>query len=137
MLMPGNNEYSVMALTGAIVANDASSIEIKLAVVGETPLVLTMSPNSLAQIVSGLTQVDSAVQIQIGSTTGHVAVSADNAQAVMAKEAAGGDKVVLSVRNSRDRFQSFALSLEQSQQLRVEMKKAEARARELASKSRN
>jgi len=126
-----------MALTRANVAPDASSIEIQLAVVGEAPLVLTMSPNSLGQIVSGLTEVDSAVQIQIGSTTGHHAVSADDAQAVLAKEAAGGDKVVLSVRNSRGRFQSFAFSLELAQQLRVDLKKAEARARELASKSRN
>jgi len=126
-----------MALTRANVAPDASSIEIQLAVVGEAPLVLTMSPNSLGQIVSGLTEVDSAVQIQIGSTTGHHAVSADDAQAVLAKEAAGGDKVVRSVRNSRGRFQSFAFSLELAQQLRVDLKKAEARARELASKSRN
>ena len=69
--MPGNNAYTAMALTRANVAPDASSIEIQLAVVGEAPLVLTMSPNSLGQIVSGLTEVDSAVQIQIGSTTGH------------------------------------------------------------------
>jgi hypothetical protein len=135
--MPENNAYTAMALTRANVAPDASSIEIQLAVVGETPLVLTMSPNSLGQIVSGLTEVDSAVQIQIGFTTGHHAVSADDAQDVTAKEAAGGDKVVLSVRNSRGRFQSFALSLEQTQQLRIDMKKAEAKARELASKSRN
>jgi len=135
--MPGNNAYTAMALTRANVAPDASSIEIQLAVVGEAPLVLTMSPNSLGQIVSGLTEVDSAVQIQIGSTTGHHAVSADDAQAVLAKEAAGGDKVVLSVPNSRGRFQSFALSQELAQQLRVDLKKAEARARELASKSRN
>jgi Ethanolamine utilization protein EutJ (predicted chaperonin) len=135
--MPENNAYTAMALTRANVAPDASSIEIQLAVVGEAPLVLTMSPNSLGQIVSGLTEVDSAVQIQIGSTTGHHAVFADDAQDVTAKEAAGGDKVVLSVRNSRGRFQSFALSLEQTQQLRIDMKKAEAKARELASKSRN
>ena len=135
--MPGNSEYSVMALTQAFVAEDKSSVEIHLAVVGSPPLVLTMSPNSLGQIVSRLTELESGVQIQIGSTTGHVEIRAAEAQAVMAKEAAGGDKVVLSVRNSQSRIHSFALSLEQTQQLRVDIKKAEARARELASKSRN
>jgi hypothetical protein len=135
--MPENNEYSVMALTQAYVAEDRSSVEIHLAVVGSPPLVLTMSPNSLGQIVSRLTELESGVQIQIGSTTGHVEIRAAEAQAVMAKEAAGGDKVVLSVRNSQSRIHSFALSLEQTQQLRVDIKKAEARARELASKSRN
>jgi hypothetical protein len=135
--MPENNEYSVMALTRAYVAEDRSSVEIHLAVVGSPPLVLTMSPNSLGQIVSRLTELESGVQIQIGSTTGHVEIRAAEAQAVMAKEAAGGDKVVLSVRNSQSRIHSFALSLEQTQQLRVDIKKAEARARELASKSRN
>jgi hypothetical protein len=135
--MPENSEYSVMALTQAYVAEDKSSVEIHLAVVGSPPLVLTMSPNSLGQIVSRLTELESGVQIQIGSTTGHVEIRAAEAQAVMAKEAAGGDKVVLSVRNSQSRIHSFALSLEQTQQLRVDIKKAEARARELASKSRN
>jgi hypothetical protein len=135
--MAGNNEYSVMALTSAQLGPNASSIEIKLAVVGAAPLVLTMSPNSLAQIVSGLADLDWEAQTRIASTTGHRAVSADEAQGVTASEVAGGDNIVLSVRNSRGRIQSFALSLEQAQQLRVDMKKAEARARGLASKSRN
>ena len=135
--MPGNSEYSVMALTSAQLAPDGSTVEIKLAVGGDSPLALTMSANSLAQIVSALTELDAAAQTRIASTTGHRAVSADGAQAVTAHEAAGGDKVLLSVSNSRGRLQSFALSLEQAQQLRIDMKKAEAKARELASKSRN
>jgi hypothetical protein len=135
--MPGNNEYSVMALISADFAPDARSVEIRLAVVGGPPLVLTMGSNSLAQVVSGLTELDAAAQTRIASTTGHRAVSADVAQAVTASEVAAGDKIVLSVQNSRGRSQLFALSLEQAQELRVDMKKAEAKARELASKSRN
>jgi hypothetical protein len=135
--MPADNEYAVMALVSAQVATDTSSIEIKIAAVGSGPLVLTMTPNTLSQIVAGLTELESAVQIQIGSTTGHVATQAADAEVVMAQEAAGGDKVVLSIRNSKGRFQTFSLSLEQAQQLRVDMKKAEGKARELASKSRN
>jgi hypothetical protein len=126
-----------MALTRAFVAEDKSSVEIHLAVVGGPPLVLTMSPNSLGQIVSGLTELDSAVQIQIGSTTGHFATHAADVQDLTVQAAAGGDKVILSFCNSAGRFQSFAVAVEQALQLRVDMKKAEARARGLASKSRN
>jgi hypothetical protein len=116
--MSVNNEYSVMALTSGTIADDLNSVEIRLAVVGPTPLVLTLSRRCLGLIVSGLTEIDSAVQAQIGSTTGHVEIRADEAHAIMAQETAGGEKVALSVRNSMGRLQSFALSVEQSQQLR-------------------
>jgi hypothetical protein len=135
--MPENSQYSVMALTSAIVADDTTSIEVTLAVVGQSPLVLTMSPGSLGQIVSGLTEVDMEVQDQIGSTTGHVAIHAADALDVVAQEAAGGDKVAISFQNSEGRLQSFALSLEQVEQLRADLEKAVARARQLAARSRN
>jgi hypothetical protein len=135
--MPLKSEYSVMALKRGNVAPDGGSIEIQFFVVGSSPLVLTMSANSLAQIVSGLTELDLEAQSRIGSTTAHRAVSADDAQAVTAAETAGGDKVLLLVRNSRGRSLSFALSLDQAQQLRVDLKKAEGKARELASRPRN
>jgi hypothetical protein len=135
--MSGNSEYAVMALTQAFVADDLSSVEIHLAVVGGPPLVLTIGPSSLAQIVTKLTELDSAVQIQIGSTTGHVETPAAEVQAVMAQEAVGGGKVIVSMRTNTGRIHSFALSLEQAQQLRADARKAEAKAREQASKSRN
>jgi hypothetical protein len=134
--MPESNEYSVMALTQAFVAEDLSSVEIHLAVVGKPPLVLTISPSSLAQIVTRLTDLNSAVQIRIGSTTGHVETPAADVQAVMAQEAVGGSKVIVSMRTNTG-IQSFALSLEQAQQLRADARKAEAKVREQASKARN
>jgi hypothetical protein len=135
--MPENNAYSVMVLTQAFVAEDKSSVEIHLAVADGSPLILSMTPNSLGQIVARLTELDSAVQIQIGSTTGHVETRAAEVQAVMAQEAVGGSKVIVSMRTNTGRIQSFALSLEQVQQLRVDARKAEAKAREQAAKSRN
>jgi hypothetical protein len=124
--MPGNNEYSVMALTRAFVAEDLTSVEIHLAVVSGPPLVLTISPNSLAQIVTSLTELDSAVQIQIGSTTGHVVEHAADVQDVIAQEAVGDGKVVVSLRTSAGRIHSVALSLEQAQQLRADARRAES-----------
>ena len=135
--MAGNNKHSVMALTRAVLAPNGQRLEIQLEVVGASPLVLAMSANSLGQIASALVELDSEAQIRIGSTTGHREVRAYEAHAVTAAEVAQGDKIVLSVRNGRGRTQNFALSLEQARQLREDMTKAEARARELASKSRN
>jgi hypothetical protein len=134
--MPENREHSVMALTHAFVAEDKSSVEIHLAVVDGSPLILKLLPRSLGQVVSRLTELNSAVQIQIGSTTGHIETHAAEVQAVMAQEAAGGSKVIVSMRTGTG-IQSFALSLEQVQQLRVDARKAEAKAREQASKPRN
>jgi hypothetical protein len=134
--MPADNEYSVMALTQAFIAEDLTSVEVRLAVVGGAPLALTISPSSLGQIVARLTDLHSEVQIQIGSTTGHAEIRAADVQDVMAQEAAGGDKVIVSMRTSTG-VQSYALSLEQVQRLRVDARKAEAKAREMASKSRN
>jgi hypothetical protein len=135
--MPENNEHSVLALTQAFVAEDKSRVEIHLAVVEGPPLVLKMAPSSLGQVVVRLTELDSAVQIQIGSTTGHVETRAAEVQDVMAQEAVGGGKVIVSMRTNTGRIQSFALSLEQVQQLRVDARTAEAKAREQASKARN
>jgi hypothetical protein len=135
--MPENNEYAVMALTQAFVAEDQSVVEVHLAVVSGPPLVLKMAPSSLGQVVSRLTELDSAVQIQIGSTTGHIETRAAEVQAVMAQEAVGQGRVIVSMRTNTGRIQSFALSLEQAQQLRVDARRAEAKAREQASKSRN
>jgi hypothetical protein len=135
--MSGNKEYSVTGLLRARISADARAIEIKVAVVGDQPLILTTSPNTLSQVVTGLTELETAVQSQMGSTTGHFAIQAGDAQELRAKEAAGGDRILLSIRNSKGRFLSFALTLGQAQRLRADLKKAEAKAKELASKSRN
>jgi hypothetical protein len=127
---------SVMALTQAFVAADSSFVQVHLST-PEGPLVLQLSPRSLGQVVARLTEMDSALEIQIGSTTGHVETQASDVQTVMAQEAVGGSKVIVSFRTSAGRIHSFGLSLEQVQQLRVDARKAEGKAREQASKSRN
>ena len=81
------NEHSVMALTQAYVAEDNSSVQIHLAALGGAPLVLNMTPNSLGQIVTKLTELDGAVRISGGMSTGHVRTDAAEVQAVMAQEA--------------------------------------------------
>jgi hypothetical protein len=96
-----------------------------------------MTPNTLGQVVAGLTELETAAQIQIGSTTGHVATQASDVSEIHIQSAAGGNNIVVSFRNSKGRFQSFALSLEQAQKLRADARKAEEMARKLASQSRN
>jgi hypothetical protein len=130
-------KHSVLALTEGFVAPDYGHIEIHLAVASEQPLILAMTPNSLSQVVARLTAIELAVQIEIGTTIGHVPTQAADVSAVTAQEAVGGSKVIISMRTSTGRVQSFALSVEQVQQLRVDARKAEAKAREQASKIRN
>ena len=129
--------HSVTALTQGFVVSDNSGVQVHLAVAGGDPLVLAMNARTLSQIVSQLTEMDSALQIGVGTTTGHVTTQAADVQAVMAQEIVGGGKVVVSFRTSAGRIQSFALSLDQVQQLRVDARKAEAKSREQASKARN
>lgn len=69
-------EHSVMALTQAYVAGGNSSVQIHLVVVDGAPLVLNMTPNSLGQIVAKLTELDGAVQIATGTSTGDVRTDA-------------------------------------------------------------
>jgi hypothetical protein len=137
--MNETKKRSIAAITRGFIAADNSHVEVHLAVIDENEkeLIISMTPRSLSQVVSHLTEMDSAVQIQIGSTTGHVATEAADVTAVMAQEAVGGSKVIVSFRTSVGRVQSFALSMEQAQQLRMDARKAEGRAREQASKSRN
>jgi hypothetical protein len=130
-------KHSVAAITRGFVASDNSHVEVHMAVLGEEELIISMTPHSLSQVVSHLTEMDSAVQIQIGSATGHVATQAADVTAVMTQEAVGGSKVIVSFRTSAGRVQSFALTLEQVQQLRLDARKAEGKAREQALKSRN
>jgi hypothetical protein len=129
-------KHFVTALTQALVAEDASYVEVHLTAADE-PLVLSISANSLSRIVSRLTDLETAVQMQIGSTTGHVATAAADVSAVMVQEAVGGKRVIVSFRSSTGRIHSFALSVEQVQQLRVDAWEAEDKAKEQASRSRN
>lgn len=130
-------DYSVMALTQAFIADGTNNVTVHLSAVASEPLILTMTPASLGAITRRLTELHSGVQIRIGSTTGHFETHASDAQAVTADAPVGGGKVILSVRNSKGLIEAFALSIEQSSQLRIEMKKAEASARQQASQSRN
>lgn len=129
-------KHSVTAFTKVLVAEDASYVEVHVAAADE-PLVLSIPANALSQVVSRLTDLETAIQMQIGSNTGHVATAAADVSAVMVQEAVEGSRVIVSFRTSKGRIHSFALSLEQVQQLRVDAWEAEDKAKEQASRSRN
>lgn len=134
--MSNEHTFSVMAATKAITKPGLNTIEVQLATTGG-PLQLLMTPRTLGQILSGLTELETEVQTQTASTTGHFATQVTAVQELHVDSTAAGEKIAVSFRNSKGRFQSFALSLEQAQELRVATKKAEERARKLASSARN
>lgn len=134
--MSDERTYSVMAATRAFVRPDQKTIEVQLAT-PDGPVHLLMTPTTLGQVVSGLTELETAVQTQIASTTGHVATQASEVSDIHIDATAAGEKIAISFRNSKGRIQSFAFSLEQSQRIRVDAKKAEEKAHRLASQSRN
>jgi hypothetical protein len=134
--MSNDHTYSVMAATKAFTRPDQNTIEVQLATTdGQVhPL---MNPNTLGQIVSGLTELETAVQTQIAGTTGHVATQASDVSDIHLDATAAGEKIVISFRNSKGKMQAYAVSLDQSQRIRVDAKKAEEKARKLSSLSRN
>jgi hypothetical protein len=134
--MANEHTYSVMAATRAFIRPDETTIEVQLAT-REGPVHLLMTPNTLGQIASGLTELETAVQTQIAGTTGHAAIPASDVSDVHLDASADGEKILIVFRNSKGRRQAFALSLDQSQRVRVDAKKAEEKARKLASQSRN
>ena len=135
--MSDEKTYSIMAITRAFLSPDGN-IQLEFATPeGPPPLRLLLTPNTLSQVVSGLTELETAAQNQIGSSTGHLATQASDVQDFHIDASAAGEKVIVNFRNSKGRFQAFALSVEQTQELRVAARKAEERARKLASQSRN
>jgi len=127
---------SVISVSRALIAEDNTFVQVFLAALGGSQLGFAMTPSSLNAVVTHLNDLNFEVQTRIASTTGHVETRAPDVQAVMAQEVAGGGKVILSFSTSTV-VQSFALSLEQSQQLRVDARKAEAKSRAQSSQSRN
>jgi hypothetical protein len=128
--------HSVTALTEALVADDASRVQVHFST-PDGELAVAMTANSLGQVVMRLTEIESALRDQIGAATGHVGTYASSVLAVAAQEVIGGGKVAVSFQTTAGRTQSFALSLDQAQQLRADLRKAEAKSREQASTSRN
>lgn len=134
--MSNDHIYSVLAATKAFTRPDQNSIEVQLATT-DGPVHLLMTPNTLSQLLSGLTELETAVQTQIAATTGHVATQASDVSDIHLDATAAGERIVISFRNSKGRMQAYAVSLDQSQRIRVDAKKAEEKARKLSSQARN
>jgi hypothetical protein len=134
--MSNDQTYSVISATKAFTRPNQNTIEVQLATT-DGPVRLLMNPNTLSQIVSGLTELETAVQTQIAATTGHVATQASEVSDIHLDATAAGERIVISFRNSQGGIQAYAVSLDQSQRIRLDAKKAEEKARKLSSLSRN
>jgi hypothetical protein len=135
-LMANDHIYSVMAATRAFIRPDQKTIEVQLATT-DGRVSLLMTPTTLGQIASGLTELETEAQTQIAATTGHFATQASEVSDIHIDASAAGEKIVISFRNSKGRMQSFALSLDQSQRIHTDARKAEEKARKLSSQSLN
>lgn len=134
--MSNDRTYSVMAATRAFIRPDQKTVEVQLAT-PEGPVHLLMTPTTLGQIASGLTELETAVQTQFAATTGHAATQASEVSDIHIDATAAGEKIVISFRNSKGRIQAFSLSLDQSQRIRTDARKAEEKARKYSSQSLN
>jgi hypothetical protein len=120
-LPPGN---VVASLTGASFAEDFSFVDVRFAMQGNAGLTLRMSPLVLSQITSKLNEFLLFIQSRTLTKGDHFAVHASEAADVTAGAAAGGGKVILSIKGTNNVVNNFSLPVAIAARFRPELRQA-------------
>ena len=117
-------QYEVTKLSRASFAEDFSSVEVEFELADGTPLQFKLKPASLSQITSKLSEFLTFIQTQGLSIGDHFEVHASEVEDVTAVAAAGGSKVILSIKGTNGVINHFALPVSAAAQFRSELKQA-------------
>lgn len=126
----------VTKMPRASVLEDGSLIEIAFLGENGEDVLLSFTADELDKFIGHVAQLVFQARNQIHAKSGHHGVQALLVAKASAGSATGGDKVILSLRASRGLPHHFALSPEESANLRPQMRKAEQSAKEQASRTR-
>jgi hypothetical protein len=114
----------VVGLTGASFAEDFSFVDVRFAMEQNAGLTLRMTPSNLSQVTSKLNEFLSFIQSRTLTKGDHFAVHASEAVDVTAGAAAGGGKVILSIKGTNNVVSNFALPVAIVARFRPELRQA-------------
>jgi len=134
--MPNEVKVRVTKMLRASVREDGSLIEIGFLGENGEDVLLSFAGDELDKFIGHVAQLVFQARNQMHAKFGLQGVQALRVAKAAAGSATGGDKVILSLRASRGLPYHFALSPEESANLRPQMRKAEQSAKEQASRTR-
>lgn len=120
-------KINVSAMPRASLLKDGSQVELEFKTDGPS-VTLVFDPDELEQFAARSIELIRAAQTHKRASAGHFEVQASAVVATMADAPVGGGKVILMLKGTNGIVQSFALTPDQSQELRPLLRKAETKA---------
>jgi hypothetical protein len=124
-----SQKINVTAMPRASLLSDGSIVELEFKGADESVTTLCFTPEALENWAAKVMELVSHAKNQKLSIGDHFSVQASEVVAVTAAAPVGGSKVILAIRPSNGIVMHYALQPEQSEQLRPELRKAEASAK--------
>jgi hypothetical protein len=117
-------ENVVTKLTSGSFAEDFSFVDIKLEIKQGGTLSLRMNPADFSQITSKLSELLAFIQSRTLTKGDHFAVHASEAVDLTAGAAAGGSKIILSIKGTNSVVNHFAVPVAVAARFRPELRQA-------------
>ena len=131
-----NDEFSISGITSSKISNDLSEVQIVLKTGDGKRCICKATPDILARLMIGLSDIVQQVRNQMLARGGELAIAALEVDGVAASSPVGGGKVILSIDSKEGIVHHFALPPGLSAILRSQMQKAEESARQPSSRTR-